>query len=295
MKIALAQIAPRLGDVEDNLQKHLQAIAQAREAGAQVICFPELSLTGYYLRDLTATVGVRPTAEHPIFGALLEASQDIDVIVGFVEETPRFLYHNSAAYLSHGSVLHIHRKVYLPTYGMFDEQRFLATGDGVRSFATPFGRVALLICEDVWHFSLPYLAWLDGADHLIVLVASPGRGVRAESARFASAEAWDTLGQALAQFFTSYVVLVNRVGYEDGVGFFGASKAIGPSGHTVVAAPDLDEALIVADLDPARLRRERIKYPLLRDERLDMTLRELDRIVRRNQAAGSRGAPEAGY
>jgi NAD+ synthase (glutamine-hydrolysing) len=279
VRIALAQIGPRLGDVDANLQKHLDVIARARHEGAQVVCFPELSLTGYYLRDLTATVAVRPQAGDPVFDSLLEASRGIDVIAGFVEETPRYLYYNSAAYLSAGRVLHIHRKVYLPTYGMFDEQRFLATGDSVRSFETPFGRVALLICEDLWHMSLAYLAWLDGADYLVGLVASPGRGVHAGSARLASAETWDLLGRSLAQFLTSYVVLVNRVGYEDGVSFFGGSLAAGPSGQPVARAADLDEDLIIADLDPARLRRERITYPLLRDERPEMTLRELQRII----------------
>jgi predicted amidohydrolase len=283
MKIGLAQLGPRLGDVTANLRMHLDAIAKARDAGAQVVCFPELSLTGYYLRDLTATVAVRPAASDPIFGELLAASKDIDVVVGFVEETPRYLYHNSAAYLSGGEIVHIHRKVYLPTYGMFDEQRFLATGDGIRSFVTPFGRVALLICEDMWHLSLPYLAWLDGADYLIGLVASPGRGVRSDSPRLASAEAWEMLGRTLAQFFTSYVVMVNRVGYEDGVNFFGSSLAVGPSGHTLARAADLDADLVITDLDPARLRRERVNYPLLRDERPELTLRELQRIVSKGQ------------
>jgi predicted amidohydrolase len=162
---------------------------------------------------------------------------------------------------------------------MFDEQRFLATGDGVRSFETPFGRFAMLICEDLWHLSLPYLAWLDGADYVIGLVASPGRGVRSSSPRLASAEVWDVLGRALAQFTTSYVVLVNRVGYEDGVGFFGGSLAVAPSGQPVARAVDLDEDLVIAELDPALLRRERIMYPLLRDEQPDLTMRELHRII----------------
>jgi NAD+ synthase (glutamine-hydrolysing) len=283
MKIALAQIGPRLGDVEANVAKHLEMIARATAAGAQVVCFPELSLTGYYLRDLTATVAVRVAEDDPVFAQLLAASQGIDIVVGFVEETPRFLCHNSAAYLSAGRVLHVHRKVYLPTYGMFDEQRFLATGNGVRAFDTPHGRVALLVCEDIWHLSLPYLAWLDGADYLVGLVASPGRGVRAESARLASAEAWQMLARTLAQFFTSFVTLVNRVGYEDGVSFFGASLSVGPSGQVLAQANDLDEDLVLAELDAARLRRERVNYPLLRDERPDLTLRELQRILGRRQ------------
>ena len=283
MRIALAQIAPTLGDLEANLKMHLDMIARARAEGAQVVCFPELALTGYYLRDLTTTVAVRPEPDDRIFGQLLAASRDIDIIIGFVEETPRFLYHNSAAYLSAGQVLHIHRKVYLPTYGMFDEQRFLATGDTVRTFITPHGCVALLICEDLWHLSLPYLAWIGGADYIVGLVASPGRGVHADSDRLASTESWDILGRTLAQFFTCYVVFVNRVGYEDGVNFFGGSLVVGPAGHVVARAPDLDEALVMGDLDPVRLRRERVKSPLLRDERPELTLRELQRIVSSKQ------------
>jgi NAD+ synthase (glutamine-hydrolysing) len=280
MRIALAQISPKLGDLEANLASHVETAQRAQSQGAEVVCFPELSLTGYYLRDLSATVAVRPVAGDPIFDKLLAASRDIDIIVGFVEEAERYLYYNSAAYLHAGTVLHVHRKVYLPTYGMFDEQRFLATGEGVRSFATPFGRVALLICEDLWHLSLPYLAWLDGADYLVGLVASPGRGVREGSERLASAEAWTMLGRTLAQFLTSYVVFVNRVGFEDGVGFFGGSVALGPTGYPLAQAADLDADLVIADMDPARLRRERINYPLLRDERPELTLRELERIVR---------------
>jgi len=280
MRVALAQIGPRLGDVPANLARHLDVIARAREQGAQLVCFPELSLTGYYLRDLTPTVAVRPDGSDAAFGPLLAASHDIDIVVGFVEETGRFVYYNSAAYLSGGRVVHIHRKVYLPTYGMFDEQRFLATGAAVRAFDTPHGRFAMLICEDLWHLSLPYLTWLDGADYLVGLVASPGRGVQAARTRLASADAWDVLGRSLGQFLTLYVVLVNRVGYEDGVGFFGGSMAIGPSGETLVRAADLTEDLAVVDLDAAHLRRERIAYPLLRDEQPELTLRELQRITR---------------
>ena len=236
MKIALAQISPRLGDVEANLEMHIDNIGRAAAQGADVVCFPELSLTGYYLRDLTSTVAVRPHAGDRIFGRLLEASHEVDVVVGFVEETDRFLYYNSAAYLSAGQVLHLHRKVYLPTYAMFDEQRFMASGDTMRSFATPWGRFAMLICEDMWHLSLPYLAWLDGADYLIGLVASPGRGMHAASPRLFSAEAWQTLACCLAQMMTTYVVLVNRVGYEDGVNFGGGSLVVGPWGSPAVRA-----------------------------------------------------------
>lgn len=283
MRVALAQIGPRLGDTAANLAMHLDVIARARSQGAQLVCFPELSLTGYYLRDLTTTVALRPDSSDTVFARLLSASQDIDIVVGFVEETARYAYHNSVAYLSGGRVLHVHRKVYLPTYGMFDEQRFLAAGNTVRAFDTAHGRVAMLICEDLWHMSLPYLAWLDGADYLLGLVASPGRGVPAGSAGLASAVAWDVLGRALGQFLTVHVIMVNRVGYEDGVACAGGSLAVGPHGETLAQAASLTEDLLLVDLDAAALRRARIAYPLLRDERPELTLRELQRIVHAGQ------------
>ena len=293
LTMGLAQISPRLGDMKANLDKHLEFVERAAGQGVQLLVFPELSLTGYMLQDLVHEVACLP--DDPLFVPLLDASHKLDLVFGFAERDVRGRLFTAGAYLAQGHIVHVHRKLYLPTYGMFDEQRFLATGETVRTFATPFGRVALLICEDLWHLSLCYLAWIGGADYLVGLVSSPGRGVRAESKRFSSAESWDILGSALARFFTSYVVFVNRVGFEDGVSFFGGSLAVGPSGHTVAQAPDLEESLVIADLDPARLRRERVKYPLLRDERPDLTLRELARILSSNQGGMSSMWPITGH
>jgi predicted amidohydrolase len=279
MRLALAQIAPRLGDVDANLELHLDYIERARAGAAALVCFPELSLTGYTLRDLAPAVALRPVESDPVFAQLLAASRDIDIVVGFTEETPRYLYHNSAAYLSAGQVIHVHRKVYLPTYGMFEEGRFMAPGDGVRSFATRFGGAAILICEDMWHLALSYLAWLDGADYLIGVTGAPARGLPPTLEHPASTEAWSTLARALAQFLTSYVILCNRAGCEDGATFGGASQVLGPSGMTVARGPDLEPALVLAELDASHLRRNRIAYPMLRDERPDLVLRELQRIL----------------
>ena len=177
LNLALAQIATKLGDVEANLEKHLNYITQAREQKADVVVFPELSLTGYVVQDLVATVAHRPVEEDPVFKHLLKASQDLDLVVGFVDEDARHRFYIASTYLSGGRVLHVHHKVYLPTYGLFDEGRFFAWGDSVRSFDTRFGRVGLLICEDFWHVSPPYLLWLDGADIMLFSSASPGRGL----------------------------------------------------------------------------------------------------------------------
>ena len=163
-QIALAQINTRLGNLQTNLEKHLALIQEARQAGADLLVFPELSMTGYVLQDLVSSVAITPTADDPVFRHLLQASQEIDLVVGFVEEDSRHRFFIAGAYLSAGQVVHIHHKVYLPTYGLFDEGRFFAWGDKIRAFDTRFGRMGMLICEDFWHASPPYLLWLDGAD-----------------------------------------------------------------------------------------------------------------------------------
>jgi NAD+ synthase (glutamine-hydrolysing) len=157
INIALAQINTRLGDLTSNLDHHLRLAAEAQQNSADLLVFPELSLTGYSLQDLVPQVALLPTKEDPIFKHLLEASQKIDLVVGFVEEDARNRFYIASGYLSRGEILHIHRKVHLPTYGIFDEKRFLACGDTFRAFDTRFGRVGLLICEDFWHISSPYL------------------------------------------------------------------------------------------------------------------------------------------
>ena len=160
-----------------NLEKHLTVIQEASSRGADLVVFPELSLTGYVLQDLASAVSCRPRSDDPVFQVLLAASQKLDIVVGFVEEDVRNRFYIASAYLSRGEVLHVHRKVYLPTYGLFDEGRFFAWGDAVQAFDTPFGRVGMLICEDFWHASPPYLLWLDGADVFLFMSASPGRGL----------------------------------------------------------------------------------------------------------------------
>ncbi len=177
LTLGLAQINTHLGDVPANLEKHLALIREAQTAGADLLIFPELSLTGYVLQDLASAVALQPTSDNPIFRPLFQASQSIDLVVGFVDEDRRHRFFIAAAYLSGGELVHVHHKVYLPTYGLFDEGRFFAWGDAVQAFDTRFGRVGMLICEDFWHASPPYLLWLDGADMLLFASASPGRGL----------------------------------------------------------------------------------------------------------------------
>ena len=277
IKIALAQFNSTLGDVEANLEKHLALINDACQEGADLIIFPELSLTGYALQDLAVNAALRPHMADPIFNELFEASKDIDLMVGFVHEDRRHRFYIAAAYLSEGKISHIHNKVYLPTYGMFDEGRFFAEGDSVRAFDTKYGRVGMLICEDFWHASLPYLLWLDGADILLFQSASPGRGLN-ERSRLSSSEWVEHTNRAYAGLFTNFVAHANKVGYEDGLNFWGGSTIFDPNGDLVVRAPDFEPAMTIAEIDLNQLHRTRARLPLLRDERTNLVLRELERI-----------------
>ncbi len=278
LKVGLAQITPRLGDMRANLDLHLRTIEEAADQGVELLIFPELSLTGYRLHDLTFDVAVKTNYKDPIFARLLEASRNLDLIVGLVEADERQKFYIAAAYLSHGELVHVHRKVYLPTYGMFDEGRYFAWGDAIRAFDTRFGRVGILICEDFWHISPPYLLWLDGADILILTSASPGRGLATEQ-KIGSARWVEHINQAYASIFTNYIIHVNRTGFEDGVNFWGGSSVYDPEGNLVVQAPYYEPALVTARLDLNQIRRVRIRLPMLRDERVELTTRELARIV----------------
>jgi predicted amidohydrolase len=278
LKIALAQINTRLGDLPANLEKHLALAKQAHEAGMELLVFPELSLTGYVLQDLASSVCCKPNVDDPVFSQLLDASHEIDLMVGFVDEDTRHRFYIASAYLSQGKVVHVHHKVYLPTYGLFDEGRFFAPGNSVRAFDTRFGRFGMLICEDFWHASPPYLLWLDGADVLLFASASPGRGLNGEPKLESSAWVEHT-NRAYAGLFTTFVVHANRSGFEDGLNFWGGSTIFDPDGMLVTQAPYFEESLTTAEIDLNQLHRTRARLPLLRDERPELVQRELERIL----------------
>jgi len=278
LNLALAQINTTLGDVQANLEIHLSYLEKAKKQAADLVVFPELSLTGYALQDLVPSVPLKPNNDDPIFKHLLKASRDLDLVVGFVDEDARHRFYIASAYLSGGNVLHVHRKVYLPTYGLFDEGRFFAWGDSVRAFDTRFGRMGILICEDFWHASPPYLLWLDGADIMLFPSVSLGRGLK-DDEKLESARWEERVNQTYAGLFTSFVAHCNRVGFEDGLHFWGGATVFNPNGELVAQGPYYEEALTIAELDLNQLHRTRARLPLLRDERTNLILRELKRIL----------------
>lgn len=281
LTVGLAQIHPKLGSMDDNIKTHLQYIEQAAAQNVQLLIFPELSLTGYVLQDLISEVAT--TADSPQLAPLREASDqyEMDIIVGFVDIDARGRYYIAAAYYSRGEVLHVHRKLYLPTYGLFDEGRFFAPGEHIQAFDTPYGRVGMLICEDFWHASPSYALWMDGADLLLFHSASPGRGITGDE-QLTSSRWVELVNQAYGSLFTNYVIHCNRTGYEGGLVFWGGSTIVNPDGEFEIRAPYFQEDLCVHTIDLNQLRRTRTRLPLLRDERLDVTLRTLERIHQTN-------------
>lgn len=277
-RVALAQVTPVLGEVQKNVQMHKEAIERAARAGARLVVFPELSLSGYHLQDLAGEVALEVESD-PI-RELAQAAQKagLDAVISFPERSPEHFYYVTAAYLSGGAVAACHRKVYLPTYGMFDESRYFKAGDGVGVFTAEFGPCGMLICEDAWHPTLPYLLALEGAQYLIIVSSGPGRGIIGPA--LGSAETWEIMLRAYAQLFGIYVFFVNRSGFEDGVGFWGGSMVVDPRGRIAARGPIYENDLIVADIEGDLIRQARLTSPLLAGERPELTMKELARILR---------------
>jgi predicted amidohydrolase len=295
LRIALAQLAPELGLLEANLARHRELLVEARAAGAGLVVFPELGLTGYHLQDLAAEVAM--AVDDPRLVELASETAGFSAVVSFVEESTEHRLFIAAALLEDGAVRHVQRKLYLPTYGLFDERRFFAAGDALRATRSRLGvGVGLAICEDFWHLGVPALLALDGAQVLVNVASSPGRDVAAVNAGgLGTAVSWRTLLRTYAQLTTSIVVFCNRVGVDESVSFWGGSMVLGPTGDVLVEAPLYEEALIFADVELGDIRRERIGLPLLRDERPELMVRELGRIVaeRAGLAEDGTAAPAA--
>lgn len=230
MNVALIQSSPKLN--RSNLQSVLDRI-DATE-GADVIVFPELALSGYLLQDKLFEDAWKIEELSP----LAEASLKADIVIGAALWDQGKVY-NSALYFSSGRLLHIHHKNHLPTYGMFEEGRYFAAGDELRSFATPHGPAVMIVCEDLWRAeTMARLAESD-AQIVYVLAASPARDFSGEG--MVIEEQWDALLKAAALLSHNYVVFVNRVGFEDGLGFWGGSRVITPTGASEYALKFFEE------------------------------------------------------
>ena len=285
--LALAQIAPVLGDLAQNIALHEQKIIEGRAASADLLIFPELSLTGYQLQDLAPEIAMR-RSDPRLLALAKRTVSGPSAVVSFVESTDDHRLFAAAALLEGGEVRHVARKCYLPTYGLFDERRFLAAGDAIRATRASIGGpsvtgdvgIGIGVCEDFWHPTLPSILAQDGAELLINVAAGPARGASVDADQgLGSAASWGTLLRATAALTTSYVAFTNRVGVDESLIFWGGSRVIGPDGVVLAEAPLFEEALLLAEIDLDEVGRARNALPLLRDERLELTRREFDRII----------------
>lgn len=278
MKIALAQISPFLGDVRKNLDLHLRYFEKARKKKVDLLIFPELSLTGYTLKDLVEDVAISPE-DNSIFDRLIAESRDVSSVLGFVEEKERGLFFNSAAFLSQGKILHIHRKVFLPTFGIFEEAKFFAQGKNFHTFPTPYGNTGMMICRDFLNYGAGYLLFASGSEIMIIISAAPGRGIAGGEA-YETSRMWESMGETISRFSTSFLIYCNRVGFEDGKHFAGGSFIFDPLGQLVSIASYLDEDFLVQEINLDFIREARKKWPYKRDDKPEVILEALKRIVR---------------
>lgn len=282
LRLRVEQLAPTLGDVEANLASIRSAAADAERDGVDLVVTPELAVTGYDLRDLVHRVAA-PLAAEP-FPGLAEGP---DLVLGLVEMGDDFVPYNAAVHLRAGRVLHRHRKVYLPTYGMFDEGRYFGRGDRARVYEAGAGwRVGLLVCEDLWHPSMTYLMAMGGANLVVVQAAGAGRGAweGGPAGRFASWAAWEHLARAAAIAYGYYVVVANRVGVEGSLAFCGGSMVIGPDGAVLGRGHDLEPDRVTVEMELAAVAAARRPFAHGRDEDPHLVARELARLAREREA-----------
>ena len=278
LRVGLAQFKPKKADIASNLSRVREVVSE--QAGVvDLLVFPETSLTGYFLEGGVAEVARSATDVANGLGS--PPGRAPDVVLGFFERHSRRL-HNSVVYLTPGEqgfeVTHVHRKMFLPTYGVFDEARFVEAGKNVRAFDTRFGRVGLLICEEMWHSLPPTILAVGGAELIIAVSASPARDFTpGGEGRPHNLSRWEALAPATALEHGVFVVVSQLVGSEGGKVFPGGSIAVAPDGTVLARGPLFEAGVTVAQLELAALDRARVASPLLAD--LEQTLPHLQRAL----------------
>ena len=284
LRAAIAQIDCTVGGLRENVDRHLAFIDRAIRRKAGLIVFPELSLTGYTIKDLAWEVAIEPR-KNRLLQDLLKKSRQISIVCGCVESGENHAIYNSALFLEDGQIRHTHRKLYLPTYGMFEEGRYFSRGSHLSSFDSKHGRFGVLVCEDAWHMSLPYALTMDGAEAILCPTASPTR-VQGEKKNLSAMQVNHEHQRAYARLLGTYFLFSNRVGFEDGVNFWGGSMITDPSGEAIAAAKMFEEDLLVAELSSENVRRARRFSRHVLDEDPALLLSTLQRIVETRQKRG---------
>lgn len=267
--VGVAQFAPQKANVSANLDKIAEIARQASDEGAELVVFPETCTSGYFLEGGVLECALERDELAEELGRRLQGlTRPLDLALGFYEKQNETLF-NSAAYLEAGpsgcSVAHVYQKFFLPTYGVFDEERFVTPGNDVAVFDTRLGRMGLLICEDIWHSVMPTICAIRGAQVLLVTSASPARGFSGEAPD--NMERYERLLRGISEEHSVYCVNSALLGFEGGKAFVGMSSVTDGQGHVVASAPMHDEHLMLVEVDLDLLAVARANSPLLGDLR----------------------------
>ena len=274
LRAAAAQIDVVPFDAEANAAKHEEMIGRARQEGADLVVFPELSLAGYNVGARSYEAAI--SRDDPLLSELAAIAQDISAVVGFVEEGYAAQFFNSAAVLRDGEVVFVHRKLNLANYGALEEGKFFAQGRYIEPFPLHGSfSGAVLTCADMWNPALVHLAALHGATLLVSPTASSHDAV---SRAFSNPRGWDTVLRFYAMIYGLPIVMANRVGTEGGLEFWGGSRIVDANGDVVASAGWVSEDLILTDIDYLDVRRSRFELPTVRDSNLSLVQREIDRL-----------------
>jgi predicted amidohydrolase len=276
MKIRAIQFNPALGNVAKNLEFHVEKIEEAAADKKELVIFPELSLSGYHMKDIIFDASMTPGDK--IFERFKTLSRIIDIVIGTPFEDPVGIIYNSALYFSKGELLHNHRKIQLPNFGMFEEEMIFKAGDRLRSFKVGDFTVGMIICREILFPAVSYLYLLQGVDFLIGISNSPFRGMSKEHG-FSSLKLWERMGEVFSMHYHQNYIFVNRTGFEDGIGFGGGSFYAAPGQGLVKKAPFFDEYVLDFEIDKEAVRRARIGANYFRDDKPDVIFNELKRLL----------------
>ena len=276
-KLRIVQSDCTLANFDENLESHVKTIEQAIRDGIEAIVFPELSLTGYNVQDAAQDMAMH--IEDHRLAPLRELSREITVICGGIELSDDYGVYNSAFMFEDGIGKSVHRKIYLPTYGMFEELRYFSAGRQVEAVPSRrLGKIGVAICEDFWHMSVPYLLAHQGAKLLLVLMSSPLRLSPGEGMPSIVSQ-WQTIASTSAFLFSCYVACVNRVGNEDSFTYWGNSALTAPDGSAVANAPMFSAHHFDAPIDYSLVKRVRLQSSHFLDEDIKLFASELEDLM----------------
>ena len=262
IKVALAQIRCKRGDKAENIRKIESKVTKAKQQGAELVIFPELSLTGYTMRDQIYELAETIPGHSTTVLEKLAKKTGTYIVFGMPElsEKTQATIYNAAVLVGPNGFIGKYRKMYLPTHSVFEEKRYFRPGYQTAVFETELGKIGLIICYDIFFPEVSRLTRLKGAQLIVCISASP-----ATRRTF-----FETLTAARAIENTAFLAYLNLVGIEDGLQFWGGSRLVGPNGKTLVQAKYDEEDLVIGDINYADIRPTEAFVPILKDLRPEL-------------------------